>query len=125
MYIGGGGVIVVTLIFIPGIYLDIKINDYGIPVLSFLLSIIAVMSLSCVSAGLEYVKPISCVLAYCGKCSLCLMFIHQFIHFNLLHLYVAGGGMIIFLLTVSFSLCFYYVVSRWKWGRILFCGERS
>lgn len=111
--------IVLTTICIPNIYLDIKQNDYGIPFLSSALSIVAVMALGIISVKLESCHYITVFLAYCGKASLFLMFIHQFIHFRL-H---TVANVYCFVLTVLFSLFFYFVSYKFHFSRRLLCGE--
>lgn len=117
-----GGGVVLTTICIPNIYLDIKQNDYGIPILSFALSIIAVMALGIISVKLESCHYITVFLAYCGKASLFLMFIHQFIHFKL---HAISDEYVVFALTVMLSLFLYFVSSKFlpPFGRKLLYGE--
>lgn len=115
-----GGVIVLTTICIPNIYLDIKQNDYGIPILSFALSIVTVMALGIISVKLESCHYITVFLAYCGKASLFLMFIHQFIHFRL---HSVTNVYIVFVLTVLLSLFSYFVSYKFHFCRKFLCGE--
>lgn len=117
-----GGVVTIAVICVPGIYLDIKYNMYGVPVLSFLLSIAVVVYLALLCGRLKPAWPLTSFLAYCGKASLFLMFIHQAIRFSLLFI---RDNYIIFVLTVILSVLSYYLASRFKLGRILLCGENS
>lgn len=116
------GVIVATMICIPNIYLDIKYNNYGIFLLSFMLSIIAVILLAIISVQLENSRYLSSFLAYCGKASLFLMFVHQFIHFKM---HIITNEYVVFILTVILSLICYSVVSKFYLGRKLLCGEKQ
>ena len=117
-----GGVIVATMICIPNIYLDIKYNNYGIFLLSFMLSIIAVILLAIISVQLENCRYLSSFLAYCGKASLFLMFVHQFIHFKM---HIITNEYVVFIWTVTLSLICYSVVSKFYLGRKLLCGEKK
>ena len=117
----GGGTIIGVIVCTPNIYLDIKNNDYGIPFLSFALSIIATMILAVISVKIENVRYISSFLAYCGKASLFLMFIHQFIHFKI---HAISNEYIIFTFTVLLSLFFYSVSTKFVLTKKLLCGEK-
>lgn len=114
-------ILLLLLILIPDIFLDIKINDYGIPIISLFLSIIAVLCLTIISIKLEEVKFLSKFLIYCGRASLFLMFIHQYIHFKL-RIFISNP-MELFLCTVLLSLLSYRVVQYSKLGKRLLCGN--
>lgn len=116
-----GGVIIILLVFAPNILLDIKKNLYGIPLFSFVLSVMAVLGIGAISVKLSFVKLPSLVLAYCGKASLFLMFAHQFIHFRLMFL---TNVYLVFFLTAIFSIFSYYVVYKFRMGRKYLCGEK-
>ena len=116
-----GGVVVAIMICMPNIYLDIKYNHYGIFLLSFTLSIIAVILLTIISVQLEKCRYLSSFLAYCGKASLFLMFVHQFIHFKM---HFVSNKYVVFILTALISLIFYFVSSKFRLGRKLLCGEK-
>lgn len=116
-----GGVVVAGIICIPGIYLDIKYNDYGLPVVSYALSILVTVYLATLSAKLKPSWWITSFLVYCGKASLFLMFIHQAIRFRLLFIH---NHYVVFALTVFISVLAYYICSKFRVGRILLCGER-
>ena len=109
------------MICMPNIYLDIKYNHYGIFLLSFTLSIIAVILLTIISVQLEKCRYLSSFLAYCGKASLFLMFVHQFIHFKM---HFVSNKYVVFILTALISLIFYFVSSKFRLGRKLLCGEK-
>lgn len=115
--------ILITLILTPNIFLNIKINDYGIPLVSLLLSIIAVLCLTVISIKIEKVKYLSKFLIYCGKASLFLMFIHQYIHFKL-KLFISNP-IELFMGTVMLSLLLYKLIQYSKWGKRLLCGNFS
>lgn len=115
------GVITIAVICVPGLYLDIKYNMYGVPVLSFLLSMAIVAYLALFCGQLKPAWPLTSFLAYCGKASLFLMFIHQVIRFRL---FFIPDNYVIFVLTVILSVLSYYLASRFKLGRILLCGEK-
>ena len=116
-----GAVIVTTMICMPNIYLDIKYNNYGIIFFSFVLSIIAVIILAIISVKIGSCHYLSFFLAYCGKASLFLMFIHQFLHFKM---HIITNKYAVFILTVLLSLILYFVSSKFRISKKLLCGEK-
>ncbi|MDD6889863.1 MAG: acyltransferase family protein [Bacteroidales bacterium] len=110
----------VAIIFIPGVYLDIKYNNYGIPVLSILLSVVMVAIIAVVSVKIAKVPVIGTTLAYCGKASLFIMFVHQYIHFQI---FADNGRLVTLMGTIVLSLLLYYVAMQWRVTKMLLCGE--
>lgn len=115
--------IIIMLWCIPQIYLDIKYDNYGIPVISFILSVIACYSL-CVffekthsSFFTNYaIRP----LAYIGKGSLFIMFIHQYIN-N--HTTISTNPAIHYICVCILSVILYYITTKNRVTKQLFCGE--
>lgn len=115
--------LLIALLCIPQIYLDIKYDNYGIPVISFILSVIACYSL-CVFLGKIHssflVNYAIIPLAYIGKGSLFIMFIHQYInnHFT----YITNPA-IHYICVCIFSVMLYYIATTNRVTKKLLCGE--
>lgn len=115
--------ILIALWCIPQIYLDIKYDNYGIPIISFILSVVACYAL-CVFSGrihsgflVNYtIRP----LAYIGKGSLFIMFIHQYIN-N--HFTCITNPAIHYICVCIFSVMLYYIAMTNRVTKLLFCGE--
>lgn len=114
--------IFIILWCIPEIYLDIKYDNYGLPVISFILSVVACYTL-CIFLGkiqssflIDYtIRP----LAYIGKGSLFIMFIHQYIN-N--HLTITNPA-IHYICVCILSVMLYYIAMKNRVSKQLFCGE--
>ena len=109
-----------VLLWVPDIYLDIKYNDYGIPLLSILLSILAVALVAVLSVKVSAVGTLERFLSFCGRGSLFIMFIHQFIHFRIFGNCNVWLG---FVCTVTLSVGLYYIALRFALTRRFLCGE--
>lgn len=106
--------------YVPGLSLDIKYNDYGVPALSFLLSVAAVMLLTVGCCKLPREGWLFESLVFLGRASMFLMFVHQFIHMRVIF---AGSVYLQYVLTVALSALLYWGVSRNRVLRRYLCGE--
>ena len=80
--------------------------DYGIPVLSIALSLLAVALVAVLSVKVSAVGTLERFLSFCGRGSLFIMFIHQFIHFRIFGNCNVWLG---FVCTVTLSVGLYYL----------------
>ena len=110
----------VAILVLSGMFLDIKYNNYGIPVLSILLSVVMVAIVMLLSVKIAKVPVVGRALAYCGKASLFIMFVHQYIHFRI---FAAQGRWVTLIGTIALSLLLYYAAMQWRITRVLLCGE--
>ena len=100
--------------------MDIKYNYYGIPVLSIVVSVFMVILLALICALSSGMKCLMGPIAYCGKGSLFIMFVHQCIHFFVF----AGQDVVVTLMgTVLLSLMLYHFATSNFYTRRLLCGE--
>lgn len=114
--------LLIAIVCIPSnVWINMKYNHYGVPFISFILSIITIVILAVISVKLETYPYLSSFLGYCGKASLFLMYIHQAIN---LHLHFIPDRLIVFILTVLFSLILYFITSKFDYGRYILCGEK-
>ena len=95
-------------------------NDYGIPLLSILLSILAVALVAVLSVKVSAVGTLERFLSFCGRGSLFIMFIHQFIHFRIFGNCNVWLG---FVGTAALSVGLYYIAMRFDITRRVLCGE--
>lgn len=113
-------IVVCVTVAIPNIFLDVKNGDYGIPVVSIVVSVLVVALLSVLSVKIAIISPLESFLSFCGRGSLFIMFVHQYIHFRIFD----GRNVLLTLVgTVVLSLFCYFVASRFRITRRLFCGE--
>lgn len=56
-----------ALSLIPELSMDMKYNDFGIPIVSFVLSLLCVMTVFLLAKGCEEVKPIGRIFSWLGK----------------------------------------------------------
>lgn len=121
--LAGTVIILIVLWSIPHIYLDIKYDKYGIPVISFIASIIACCSLCVCIENIRNNTLVNCVvkpLAYIGKGSLFIMFIHQYIN-N--HLTFFANPAIHYICVCALSVMLYYLATTNRVTKQIFCGE--
>lgn len=109
-----------VLLLVPNIYLDIKYNNYGIPVLSIVLSLLAVALVAVLAVKVSRVGVLELFLSFCGRGSLFIMFVHQFIHFRIFGNCNVWLG---FVGTVALSVGLYYIAMRFDITRRVLCGE--
>ena len=113
-------VMFVVFCAVPNIYFDIKYNYYGLPVVSFVISIVAVSSLALLSTRINPHKVVGKFLSYCGKASLFLMFVHQFIHYRL---FFINNVIVQAIATIIISVSLYFFLCRFKICRKFLFGE--
>lgn len=73
-----------------------------------------------VSVKIAKVPVVSTLLAYCGKVSLFIMFVHQYIYFQI---FTNNGRLVTLIGTIALSLLLYYAAMQWRITRVLLCGE--
>lgn len=98
------------ILFSPQIiFMDIKYNEYGVKGLSIILSLISVFCVVIVASKLVDFYKLKRFLSWCGKVSLCFMFVHQFIH---LHIPEHLHWSLQFLITVFISLLGCFIATK-------------
>ena len=110
----------VVILVLPDVFLDIKYNNYGIPVVSILLSLVMVAIVAVLCVRIAKVPVIGKFLAFCGKASLFIMFVHQYVHFRI---FATQGRLLTLLGTIALSLLLYIAAMRWRTTRLMLCGE--
>lgn len=75
-----GVVVLSTLSLLPGLSLDMKYNDFGVPVASFILSLLCVIAVFELAKWCETVNPIASVLSLFGRGSMVVMYSHMLIN---------------------------------------------
>lgn len=118
--IGIIAVLGVVILALPDVFLDIKYNNYGIPVVSILLSLVMVAIVAVLCVRIAKVPVIGKFLAFCGKASLFIMFVHQYVHFRI---FASQGRLITLFGTIALSLLLYIAAMRWRTTRLMLCGE--
>ncbi len=76
-----GIVVLIVLSMIPVLSMDMKYNNFGVPIVSFVLSLICVLAVFTLSKSVEKVMPIRSVLGLFGQGSMVIMYSHMFINY--------------------------------------------
>lgn len=111
---------IITLVLIfpfqKEVCLDIKYNNYGIPVISVLISLFMIYSIITLTKSI----PSSKILSQLGKNSMTIMYLHQSINLRLSsHIH----SLIILILCLFIPSILHYLMNNYKITRILFIGK--
>jgi len=105
-------------------FFDMKNVIYGIPGVTFLISIGCTLFILLVGKFCSKFSIISRSFIAIGKSSIVIMYLHQTIQI-LLHKYLTDNLTIIFISTILLSYCFYLLFRRFIFTRILFLGSKK
>lgn len=109
--------------FLLQVRMDMKQTDYGIPVLSLVVSLLICLGLMRLSKWLECRKNIvNDMLIYIGKASLVIMFLHQFLKDVLWDLGIEKRP-IRLVLAIAIPTLFYYLFEKNRITRTCFLGK--
>jgi fucose 4-O-acetylase-like acetyltransferase len=105
-------------------FYDMKHNFYGIPFVTFIASVIIILSIQYFSTILSQIAIISKPLIELGKASMVIMFTHQPIQI-IIKRFVTSDLTVRFLASVIFSYLLYLLLSRFAISRALFMGSKT
>ena len=105
-------------------FYDMKHNFYGIPFVTFIASVIIILSIQYFSTILSQLVIISIPLIELGKASMVIMFTHQPIQI-IIKRFVTSDLTVRFLASVIFSYLLYLLLSRFAISRALFMGSKT
>jgi len=105
-------------------FFDMKNIAYGIPFITFFISIGCTLFILLVAQYWSRVTLASRTVIEIGKSSLVIMYLHQTVQI-LVHKYLTNNLTIIFFLTILVSYCFYLLFQRFEVSRILFLGSKK
>ena len=108
--------------YIPFNSLNMKITEYGIPVLTIVSSLILILNLITLSKYLINFAFITSIISLLGSASMVIMYLHQPIHF-ILKDYLHMDVFFIFLSALTVPLSFWHFLRKSSWSRKLFLGE--
>lgn len=110
-------------VFILQVRMDMKQTDFGIPILSLVVSLLICFGLMRLSKWLEFRRNIvNGVLIYIGKASLVIMFLHQFFREILWDLGIEKRP-IRLVLAISIPTLIYYLFEKIRITRTCFLGK--
>lgn len=114
--------ILALIYFIPNLSYDMKSSNYGIPFISFFMSLVIIFFLMYVSKNLIKMTFVSKYLKYLGDRSLVIMFLHQPI-IIFLNQYFSTHLIIKLIMSIVVSCICYFLFNRFSISRILFLGS--
>lgn len=121
---------VILLLSLPNLRIDMKYASYGLPIVTFLSSLILAICIGLISIFIaQQTKYISKMLAYLGKNTLSYMFVHQYVNYEIFSSifgedkYSLKYSMLIFwltLLTTIFVVFFYEISKKYIFQRLYY-----
>ena len=102
---------------------DMKIANYGIPFISFILSLASILFIILISKRIQHLNYISNMLKYIGKKSIIIMFLHQPIYIYLRNYNL--NIILVFVLIISISCLLYILFNLNIFTRIFFLGSKK
>ncbi len=121
-FIIGGLLACLSLILFPQNKFDMMLNDYGIPVLTLLCSIICIYMIRAISVYMSRNAFLSRIFSELGKASLVIMAFHLPVY-ALLWKYFEMKSPLAIVSIIVIPYCFYLIFNRFKVTQILFLGK--
>ena len=109
-WVVSGLIVLIVLSMITVLSMDMKYNNFGLPIVSFVASFICVLAIFALSKSVEKVMPISRVLGLLGKGSMIIMYSHMLINYALVVL--IGDAWIRFVLVLVISLIVFLMIQE-------------
>ncbi|WP_158974659.1 acyltransferase family protein [Cellulophaga sp. L1A9] len=119
-------IISIIIIFIAStfyfneLYINMKLANYGIPFLSFILSILSAFCMIKLFKSFEKNVGLNIV----GKASMVIMYLHLPINYLILNFYPNFNQWLLLLIAISIPTCLYYVFRRNNITKKYLLGER-
>jgi len=101
---------------------DMKVANYGIPIISFILSLASIILIILISKKIQHINYISNTLKYIGEKSIIIMFLHQPIYIYLKNNFNLNF-IVIFMMIISISCLFYLLFNLSIVTRAFFLGS--
>ncbi|QVY65844.1 acyltransferase family protein [Polaribacter sp. Q13] len=103
---------------------DMKTANYGIPIISFILSTASILFIIFIAKKLQHINFISKKLKYIGRKSMIIMFLHQPIYIFLKNNFNINI-ILTFTMIIGFSCLFYKIFEQNIICRVLFLGSKK
>lgn len=117
------GMAFLTPFFFPQVNLNMKITDFGVPFISLIVSILICYGLMCFSKWLTYIIILKDMIAYIGKASLVIMFLHQFVKQFASDIMGTDSRNVLLVLVIFVPTFMFFLLEKSRMLRMFFLGK--